>query len=162
MIELSQEERLRRAVTCLRYFIRDRRELNRLLLGQFESSDEECRMAIALAIDDWNNTPPPIGRVTLATHPAKYLLILQAAIIALRGALIWHAREHMPSQDGGTSADDHDKVASYDAILARLQDDYEKKKTDLKVAQNIAAALTQQGAPSEYSYYYFYGEYLAW
>jgi hypothetical protein len=162
MPELSQEERMRNAVQCLRYYIRDQRSLNRLLMGNFESSDEECRMAITFALDDWNSTPPLIGRATLAGHPAKNLLILGAAITAVRGAMLWHAREHMPSSDGGTSADDHAKVGEYDAILSRIQSDYEQKKGDFKVAQNIAAALTNQGVPSEYSYYYFYGEYLAW
>lgn len=161
-MEMTEQERMKRAVTCVRMYIRDKKETNRLLLGTYESDDMEIRLAITLAIDDWNNTPPPLGRVTLATHPAKMLLFMYAVYHVVRGAIMWHAREHMQSNDGGTSADDHDKFATYTGWNEQQRADYEQKKGDFKVAQNINAALTNQGVSSEYSWFSFYGDDLMW
>lgn len=156
---ISDEERLNRAVKSVRNFIRDKRELNRVLGGEFESSDDEIKQAIMQALLDWNMSPPPIPHVTLATHPAKHLLVLGAAIYALQGAAIWHSREHMPSTDGGTSADDHAKASEYGAWLEKLSREYESKKSDIKTALNISMALNGMSTPSEYSsYYYVFGQ----
>ena len=162
MVELSEQERMRRAVECLRLYIRDKRELNRLLLGEFESSDSELRLSLMLAVDDWNHTPPNLGNVTLKTHPSKHLLLQRAALEALRSAGIWHSREHMPASDGGTSADDHAKFPEYQAWISTFLSDYEQKKQDFKTALNISNALGNMQVPSEYSFFYIYGEELAW
>lgn len=158
MPEMTEEKRMNNAVRCLRLFIRDSKALNRLLLGEFESSDAELRLAIVNAIRDWNSTPPFLGNVSLKNHPAKHLLLEKAAYEAIRSAGIWHSREHMPSSDGGTSADDHAKAGEYTMWLERLEADYERKKADQKTAQNIANALGNMGVPSEYSYYYILGD----
>lgn len=154
-VELSEADRLDRAVISLRNMIRDKPMLNRLLLGQVESSDEELRQCIIQALIDWNTTPPPIGPATLKNHPNKFLLLQGAAIQALTSAGIWHSREHMPSSDGGTSADDHAKAGEYMGWIRNFVDDYERKKSDQKTSQNIAQAMGMgMGVPSEYSYYY--------
>ena len=151
-VEISDEERMRRAVITLRHVIRDKPELNRLLLGNTESNDVELRQCLIMALIDWNQTPPILGAVGLADHPNKYLLMQGAAIQALVSAGIWHSREHMPSSDGGTSGDDHAKASEYNAWIDRYQGDYEKKKNDMKTAMNIAAALGNMGVRSEYSW----------
>lgn len=149
---LSDEERLNRAVGSLRNMIRDKKQLNKLLLGQEETNDEEMRQCIISALMDWNMTPPPIGPFTLKNHPNKYLLLTKAALEALTQAGIWHSREHMPSSDGGTSADDHAKAAEYSAWIDRMSADYERKKSDLKTQINITAAINGgMGLSSEYA-----------
>jgi len=158
-VELTDEKRLERAVRSLRNFIRDKKELNTLLLGRFESNDEELRQAIISALIDWNMTPPMIGAVGLANHPNKHLLIHMAALEALGSAGIWHSREHMPSADGGTSGDDHAKAGEYSGWIERLYSDYERKKSDLKTAINIASGMDSMGLSSEYaSMFAIYGE----
>lgn len=159
MVEISDQERLDRAVRSLRNMIRDKPALNRLLLGEKESSDEEMRQAIILALMDWNQTPPMISMATLTNHPNKYLLLQGAAIQAMRGAGIWHSREHMPSSDGGTSADDHAKSGEYSGWISSMVQEYEQKKSDLKTSLNISQAFGRMTTPSEYSYYFtMYGE----
>jgi len=150
VVEIDDTERMKRAVTSLREFIRDKRELNRLLMGQFESNDSELRMCIAQAVTDWNMSPPLIPPITLKTHPNKYLLLQCAAIQALTSAGIWHSREHMPGSDGGTSGDDHAKSSEYSGWIERLEQRYERQKSDLKTAINIALAYNQMGVMSEY------------
>ena len=151
-VELTDTQRLERAVRSLRNMIRDKKELNTLLLGRFESNDEELRQALISALLDWNITPPHLQAVSLADHPAKHLLLQKAAIETLASAGLWHSREHMPSADGGTSGDDHAKAGEYSAWVARYEQDYERKKSDIKTATNIMAALGNMSLPSEYSY----------
>ena len=155
---LSDQDRLKRAVASLRTFIRDKVALNRYLQGQLEHRDDECRQALISALVDWNRTPPIMGTVTLATHPNKPLLLQKATVDLLRGAMMWHSREHVPTSDGGTSADDHDKLREYGPICDRLEADYEKKKGDEKIAMNVAAALGNMSVQSEYAFGEFYGE----
>ena len=159
-LEISDEERMNRAVRSLRNLLRDKKEINRLLMGNFESSDEELRQALLTGLMDWNVTPPPLAFVTLANHPAKYLLLEGAAIQAMTSAGLWHSREHMPSSDGGTSADDHAKAQEYSGWIERFVADYEKKKIDFKVMQNVQSALGNMSVSSEYSlsFYSLYGE----
>lgn len=148
---INDEERLRRAVASLRTMIRDKKQLNQLLLGNFESSDEELRQCICVALMDWNQSPPILQPITIGSHPRKDLLLQKAAIEALSSAGLWHSREHMPSADGGTSADDHAKAGEYSGWIERLNTDYERKKSDLKTAMNIQQAYNQMGVASEYS-----------
>lgn len=159
---LTEAERWARAIQCVRKYIRDDPRLNRLLRGQLESPDGEIQLALTMAIEDWNNSPPPLGRVTIVTHPAKQLLLMKAAVEVLRGAGMWHSREHLPSSDGGTSADDHAKAGEYSGWLAGIDQEYERKRDNLKVSMNINAALNGMGAPSEYSFFYMYGEDYIW
>lgn len=147
---MSDTDRLDRAVQSLRNMIRDKKALNRLLMGEEESSDEELRQAIVCALIDWNVTPPLITPVTLSNHPNKYLLLMGAAVQALTSSGIWHSREHMPSSDGGSSADDHAKAGEYSGWIERYAAEYERKKVDLKAALNIAAAYGDMGVTSEY------------
>lgn len=159
MVEMNEDERLNKAVRSLRNLIRDKKELNRLLAGQFETSDEEMRQAIISALIDWNRTPPRLQPVTLKSHPNKMLLLQGAAVQVLQSAGIWHSREHMPSTDGGTSADDHAKAGEYSGWIERYHQDYERKKLDLKTAMNIEEAMGSMSMPSEYSANYsIYGE----
>ncbi len=151
MVEINDEERLRRAAVSLRNMIRDKKVLNQLLLGNYETSDEEMKQAIVVALVDWNGSPPILNMVTLANHPRKDLLLQKAAVECLTSSGIWHSREHMPSADGGTSADDHAKAGEYSGWIQRYYDDYERKKSDFKTALNIQMAYGQMGLASEYS-----------
>lgn len=159
-VTITDDERLTRAVRSLRHMIRDKKQLNRLLVGNTESSDEELRFAILHSLMDWNTTPPPLSFVTLQSHPSKVLLLQGAAIQALTSAGIWHSREHMPSSDGGTSADDHAKAQEYSGWIERYVAEYERKKGDIKVMLNISAANGNMPISSEYSqsFYSLYGE----
>lgn len=149
---VNDTDRMEKAVEALRTYIRDKPALNRYLQGQLEHRPDECRQAILSALNDWIVSPPPLGNVTLKNHPAKPLLLQKATIELLRSAMLWHSREHVPTSDGGTSADDHAKLPEYGAIADRLERDYEDKRDRIKTAQNIAAALGNMSVYSEYAY----------
>jgi hypothetical protein len=149
-VEIDDVERMKRAIRSLRNMIRDKKELNRLLMGHYENNDPELEQCIIQALIDWNMSPPILSPVTLASHPNKHLLLQCAAIQALTSAGIWHSREHMPGSDGGTSADDHAKAGEYSGWIERFEAAYERKKSDQKTALNIAYAMGSMGVMSEY------------
>lgn len=134
-------------------FVRDDIHLNKLLGNKYESDPSQVRQSIVDALFDWNTSDPPITPVSLAAHPAKHLIIRKAAIELLKSAGLWHSREHMPSSDGGTSADDHAKIAEYAQWMQMIERDYEMKKTNMKVSINVASCYG--GLSSEYNYEYF-------
>ena len=144
---------LEAAVKRVRQYIRDDIHFNKLLGGKYESDTPAVQQAILDALWDWNVSDPPLTGVTLKTHPAKHLLVRKAAIELLKSAGIWHSREHLPSSDGGTSADDHAKLAEYSQWISTIEQEYENKKTQLKKQINVANAFG--GLHSEYLFEYY-------
>lgn len=162
MSDMTELERLGRAVADLRTMLRDKKEMNRLLLNNYESSDDELKQAIISALMDWNMSPPILAAVSLRDHPNKMLLLEGAVVRAIRSAGLWHSREHMPSSDGGTSGDDHAKFSEYQGWIDRFEAAYEKKKYEFKEQLNIALAFSDIGLPSEYSYPRVYMGLMTW
>lgn len=148
-VEPKTEEKLGQLlIRKLRAFLRDQPVLNELIEGK-ESGDGELRDAILDAIEDWNNTQPPIAPVNIRTHPSQRLLIRGAAIEILFSAGILQSRNRLDYNDGGIVVRDKDKAPDYQAWIARLVNDYEMKKINLKKSSNIAIGFG--AVPSEYS-----------
>ncbi len=135
-------------VRRLRSFMRDHPVLNELIEGK-ESSDGQLKEAILDAIEDWNDTQPPLAPINIKTHPSQRLLIRGAAIEILFSAGILQSRNRLDYNDGGIVVRDKDKAPDYQAWIARLVNDYELKKVNKKKSQNIALGFG--AVPSEYS-----------
>ena len=149
MADLTTADRKRQeARRLLRLFLNDTPELNRLIRRQ-ESTDEKLDLALALTIDDYIITPPPLGNYTLSTFPSLYLLIYGATIQVLRSAGILHARNDVVYNSGGLSVRLWDKTALYQAWIRDFVSEYEGKKRNFKISQNIMGALAS-GVISEY------------
>lgn len=140
------QEKVRR---YLRLFLNDTPELNRLIRRQ-ESTDEKLDLSILLAIDDYNITPPPLGLVSVENFPSMWLLLYGAAIQVLRSAGLLQSRNELVYQAGNVSVRIFDKTQLYQGWIAEFAQDYERKKQNFKVAQNIACALAG-GVASEYA-----------
>jgi hypothetical protein len=143
--ELAQE----RARKYLRLFLNDTPELNRLIRKQ-ESTDEKLDLAILLAIDDYNITSPPLGAVSVENFPSVWLLLYGATIQVLRSAGLLQSRNELVYQAGNVSVRIFDKTQLYQSWIAQFMADYERKKQNFKISQNIACALGD-GVQSEYA-----------
>lgn len=135
------DDTIKKATEVLRTYIKDTPQLNKLLGGKYENDPAAAELCIWMALDDWNATPPPIPATGLKSHPAKSLLIKCAALECLRSAGIWHSREHMPSTDGGTSADDHAKFGEYSNWINNMAQEYQTGKLNVKKSINMAMAF---------------------
>jgi len=134
-------------VERVRMFLRDHQILNKLIKGN-ETNDTQLRVHLEDALDDFNFTPPLLGKFTFDSIPSKRLLVRGAVIEALTSAGILQSRNRLNYSDGGITVQVSDKAQEYMAWLERLVVDYESKKTQLKKTLNAEQAFG--GIHSEY------------
>lgn len=132
----------------LRLFLNDTPELNRLS-RKVESGDPQLDLALMLTVDDFNTTPPLITPVTVATFPSVWMLLYGSAIQVLRSQGILQSRNELSYSSGGVSVRIFDKTQNYQSWIAQFVAEYERKKQNFKIAQNIAGAMGA-GVASEY------------
>jgi len=132
----------------LRKFLRDIDELNKLL-DRKETSDNQLELALDMALDDWNMTPPPLYLVDYTNFPSPNMLIRGATIQVLTSAGILYSRNKLDYSDGGITVRVSDQAQEYMAWLNMISNDYERKKLELKKAINLA--MCWGNVYSEYS-----------
>lgn len=133
----------------LRLFLNDTPELNRLIRTE-ESPDPKLDLAITLAINDFNITPPLLGDLTVANFPSIFLLIYGSAIQVLRSNGLLQSRNELVYSSGGVSVRIFDKTQLYQSWIAQFSAEYERKKQNYKIALNINNSLAR-GVSSEYA-----------
>jgi len=132
----------------VRTWLRDFAPSNALLDGE-EFSDGSLELFIDMALDDWTNTPPLIGRVTsVRAHPSRYLLILKVVQLALMSAAFMYARNNLTYSDGGITVATSDKAPMYLTIEQRIAAEFDVLKMRLKRSLNAEGAYG--GVHSEY------------
>ncbi len=135
-------------INTIRLYLRDYKELNRLIQG-VENSDRMIMWAIADTIDDWNSTPPLIPAISLENVPSKSLLVRGCVIALLESVGLLMTRNHLTFSDGGIQVGVSDKTPLIQSWLQLLGNRYEEKKQKLKIAINIERGWGQ-GLHSEY------------
>lgn len=139
--------RFDKARKYLRLFMRDTPQMNRLLLKE-ESDDELLSFAIDMTISDWNSTTPMISRVDIGNFPSLYLLMHGGAIQLLKSQGILQARNELNYNTGGSSFMRSNKTNYYQSWMINFSNEYEMKKRNMKIQQNIAGGWG--GVASEY------------
>ncbi len=139
--------RLEKAKKYLRLFLRDTPQLNRLIKAE-ESNDDLLTFAIDMAIDDWNTTTPVIGNTTIGNFPSLYLLMHAATMVILKSQGIYQARNELNYNTGGSSFVRMNKSNYYQSWMINFANEYELKKRNLKIQQNISRGWG--GVSSEY------------
>ena len=139
--------RANKAKKYLRLFLRDTPELNRLIRKE-ESNDEDLQFYIDMAIDDWNTTAPVLSMYGIQNFPSLYLLMHGAAIQALKSQGLQQARNELNYQSGGSSFVRSNKSGIYQSWLINFSNEYELKKRNLKIFQNVGRGWG--GVASEY------------
>lgn len=139
--------RFDKAKKYLRLFLLDTPQTNRLLLKK-ESEDDLLTFAIDMALSDWNSTTPMIGAVTIKNFPSLYLLMHGAAIQVLKSQGLLQARNELNYQAGSSSFVRSNKTNYYQSWMINFSNEYEMKKRNMKIQQNIAGGWG--GVASEY------------
>lgn len=148
-IGTAEQQARQQARKLLRLFLNDTPQLNRLV-RQEESNDERLDLALLLAVDDYNVTPPLLGNLTVANFPSLWMLIYGATIQVLRSQGLLQSRNELAYSSGGVSVRIFDKTQNYQSWIAQFVAEYERKKQNYKIAQNISGALGG-GVSSEYA-----------
>ena len=125
------------AITKVRKFVRDSKELNRLFENEYENTDNQIESAIEWCIMDYNVTGPILDTVTLETFPNDYLLCLGSICYLLQSAAVGQSRNRINYSDGGISVNISDKAQDYIGLANMFTNDYERKKIEFKRRQNL-------------------------
>lgn len=139
--------RMEKARRYLRLFLRDTPQLNRLIRKE-ESDNTMFDFAIEMTISDWNSTTPLLCPVSILTFPSLFLLMRGCAIQLLTSQGILQARNELNYQAGGSSFMRSNKSNYYMQWAMNLSNEYELKKRNIKIQQNINGGWG--GATSEY------------
>lgn len=140
--------RMNKAKKYLRMFLMDNEEMNRLL-GRKEIDDDRLELAIIMTLSDWNTTTPVIGKHDIVSFPSLYLLLHGAAIQCLKMAGLYQSRNELTYNSGGSSFVRSNKTPYYQSWIQNFSSDYESKKMNLKLQNNIENAYGN-GFASEY------------
>lgn len=136
-----------KAKKYLRLFMRDTPAFNRLIRRE-ESDDDLMQFALDMGISDWNATAPFVGHTTIGNYPSLYLLMHAGAIQLLKTQGLIQARNELNYSAGGSSFLRSNKSNYYMQWMINFANEYETKKRNLKMAQNIARGWG--GISSEY------------
>ena len=139
---------MRKARKYLRLFTMDTPELNRLIRG-YEIDEDRLELAIVLTISDWNTTTPVLSSTTLGNFPSLYLLLHGSAIQCLKMAGMYQSRNELTYSSGGSSFIRSNKTPYYQSWSQNFASEYEAKKLNYKIQQNIEGAYGH-GFSSEY------------
>lgn len=121
--------------TGLRKFLRDKRDLNRLIEG-YETEDPELSEAIDDAIDDYNSTPPK-SSFTVDNFPSKARLKVGAALWVLKSVGLQMTRNHLTYTDGGVTVEINEKTGLYQSWIDRFERQWQNDKARMKLEQNL-------------------------
>ena len=144
----SATARMNEMVAYVRLFLRDQPELNRLTAG-YEHSPRMIAWAIIDALDDWNNTPPFIGTISITSFPSRHMLCRGATIALLESSGLLQTRNYLTFSDGGLTI----TVGKPQLVmqwLNMMKQSYEEKKIRWKSSANVELAMDGAGTFSEY------------
>ena len=130
-IKKSEEE----LVKMLRTFLGDTPEDNKLIPDK-ELSDDKLRLALNMALDEYNNTPPFEQR-TFLTFPSLTIMLHGGAIQALVMAGIIQTRNHLNFSDGGIQEVISDKAPGYQGWIQNLMGKYSSEVLNIKTSLNM-------------------------
>lgn len=150
----SLTDQMSQFVQMVRLWLRDYAELNRLLEGE-EHSDRLIVWATLDAMEDFNETPPPLS-FSFSAIP-KSILRYGVALNLYESLMFLSVRNSLAYSDGGINVN-LDKSGQIMQIRSMMEATYERKKREWKISKNIAAGYG--GIQSEY--WYLSGFYGAW
>ena len=122
-------------VKIVRTFLGDTVEDNKLIPDE-ELSDDKIRLALDLALDEYNNTPPFESR-TFETFPSLSIIVHGATIQALIMAGLVQSRNYLNFSDGGIQEVVSDKAAAFQSWIGNLVGRYREEALNLKTSLNM-------------------------
>jgi len=119
----------------IREFVVDTIGGNYLLDGE-ELSDTQINIAMALTVDDWNNTAPTSAD-TISQFPYKNVLMMGTLYRCFMGQAALRARNTFAFSDGGISIPLEERFALYQTLAAMYQAEYQSSMTKIKIRINM-------------------------
>lgn len=133
----------------VRAYIHDYSENNRLIEGE-EFSDDSIRLAMKLALSDYN-TIPPLSSLSPKLFPSLSLLMYGTLGHLYLGKAANLARNTMAYSDGGLSIPVEERAELYMNLGNQYMAQFRDLATKLKIQQNVEAGFG--AVSSDYRYF---------
>ena len=121
----------------IRLFLRDADPAANLLLDDLEFTPAEIQEAKELAVQKWNEMPPPVGIYHADRFPYRYHLLMGTSALLMYMAANRYRRNDLKYDIGGGAIQDQAKAADYGQAGDRLMKEYmawmEQKKLQLNM-----------------------------
>ncbi len=143
-------------IGIIRNFMRDHAHLNALIEG-VETGNFMISMAIDLAIDNFNTSPPFIGNQTFESFPSLEMLLYGALVRIFEMNGLLQTRNRLNYVDGGLQVAESDKGPDYERWVNRFEAKFEREKMRWKRSTNLESCYG--GVHSEYLLAGAYGAY---
>jgi len=137
----------------LRTYIGDT-PLKNLLHAGHELEDTSLDLALDMAVDQYNTTPPILGTVTYQDFPSITILIQLATIQSLIMAGIVQSRNFLQFNDGGVSYLISDKAGDYQNWIGRLLEGTREHVMSYKIARNMDDGFDTIQSPYAKNWWY--------
>lgn len=108
----------------IRIWLRDQYPQYNTLLDDFEFGKEEIRTAMTLAVDAWNEQPPPVDSHTLYNFPYRHALLKGTTANLMFIAANLYRRNKLQYNISGGAIADQAKDVDYDNAGNRLWQEY--------------------------------------
>jgi hypothetical protein len=146
----AEQEILARTILVerVRARLRDYAQLNTIVDG-VEFSDVQIEQALLYALEEYNNSPPLIGRRSIRLHPHPALLMNGAIASLLMDASLFYARNDI-SYSAGTIQVGFPQAQTYFNMGERMMTQFKQDVVNRKTAENVDAASTLQVVTSDY------------
>lgn len=132
----------------VRSYMKDYAHKNRLL-SDVEADEPALLVYVQMTIDDFNNASTPRTSFLFSNFPSFKILLLGTVIQALLSESLLQIRNRLNYSDGGLTISASDKAGDMLGVMQGLVQEYERKKTDMKIMINAEGAFG--GVPSEYA-----------
>lgn len=133
----------------VRAYIHDYSENNRLIEGE-EFSDDSIRLAMKLALSDYN-TLPPLSSVSPKMFPSLSLLMYGSLGHLFLGKAANLARNTMAYSDGGLNIPVEERAELYMNLGNQYMSQFRDLATRLKIQQNVESGWSS--VSSDYRYF---------
>ena len=130
----------------VRLYAKDKPELNILLEGAHQSSDELIALAMRLAADDFN-VVPPISTYATDNFPSDTVLLYGTLHHLANGEAERQLRNNVNYNAQGLNAGIDDKFPQYNQLAQYYKQLFEAKIKELKVQQNMEQAWGGRFSP---------------
>ena len=123
----------------VRLYAKDLTELNVLLEGEYQSSDELITLAMKLAVNDFN-VVPPISQYSTSDFPSDTVLMYGILHHLANGEAERQLRNNVTYNAQGLNAGIDDKFPQYNQLSQYYKQLFEQKIKELKTQQNLEKA----------------------
>ncbi len=133
-------------VDDIRTYCKDTADLNVLLEGSFQSSDELIQLAMKLAVNDFNIVPPT-SQYSISDFPSDTVMLYGVLHHLANGEAERQLRNNVNYNAQGLNAGIDDKFAQYNQLAAYYKNLFEAKIKELKIQQNMEKAWGGEFSP---------------